>query len=370
MKIIGCDVGTMFCVCAKQLSDGKTEVTSMRNMFLPVTDDMVGISEMANTNINYVEAKDEVDNSSSLYIIGEDAYKFANIFNQEVKRPMSKGVISSSEVDALDVLTLMMEKLVGGRVKDGYCVYSVPASAIDIEIPPVLYHEKVFGMIFAKLGYKSMPLNEAMAIIYSECQKEKFSGIACSFGAGLTNIVCAYKGAPTLAFAVSRAGDWVDRNVAASLNLIPNRVTAIKEKDDFDLMNPFCVNKKERRVRNAISFYYRELIEYVLKIIIKKFSDDADGLNINEKIPIIVSGGTSKPAGFLDLFKEIFNETNDFPYEISEIRQAKDPLHAVAEGSLLYGMWNQKRRENNDNTNTRAKEKEGKEKLTKATQTK
>jgi len=358
MKIIGCDIGTMFCVCAKQLDDEKIEVTSMRNMFLPITDDMVNITEMSNTNINYVEAKDDIDGSSSLYIIGEDSYKFANIFNQKVKRPMSKGVISSSEIDALDVLTLMMEKLVGGTTKGGYCVYSVPAAAIDIEIPPVLYHEKVFGMIFSKLGYTAIPLNEAMAIIYSECQKEKFSGIACSFGAGLTNIVCAYKGAPTLAFAVSRAGDWVDQNVSSSLNIIPNRITAIKEKEGLDLMNPVCANKKERRVRSAISFYYRELIEYVLKVIINKFNDNADGLNISEKIPIIVSGGTSKPIGFLDMFKDVFNNTKDFPYEISEIRQAKDPLHAVAEGSLLYAMWNQKRKGNIDDNDTERKKEE------------
>ena len=344
MNIIGCDIGTMFCVCAKQVGEEKVKIKSMRNMFLPVSDNMISASEIANTQIDYVEAKETEDEAGALYIIGEDSYRFANIFNQKVKRPMSKGVISADEIDALDVLTLMLEKLVGGKVKDGYCVYSVPADAIDVDIPPVLYHEKVFNMIFSKLGYISEPLNEAMAIIFSECQKEKLSGIAISFGAGLTNIACAYKGAPTLTFAVSRAGDWVDENSAASLGIIPNRITSIKEKEDLDLMNPFCKNKKERRVRNAISFYYRSLIEYVLKVIVNKFSEDADGLQINEKIPIVVSGGTSKPKGFLEMFKEVFNGFTDFPYEISEIRQAKDPLSAVAEGSLLYAAWNQKRK--------------------------
>lgn len=346
MNIIGCDIGTMFCVCAKQVGGGeKIKVKSMRNMFLPVSDNMISASEIANTQIDYVEAKDLEDEQGALYIIGEDSYRFANIFNQKVRRPMSKGVISADEIDALDVLTLMLEKLVGGKVKDGYCIYSVPAAAIDIKTPPVLYHEKVFNMIFSKLGYKSEPLNEAMAIVFSECQKEKLSGIAISFGAGLTNIACSYKGAPTLTFAVSRAGDWIDENSAASLGIVPNRITSVKEKEDFDLMNPFCQNKKERRVRNAVSFYYRSLIEYVLKVITTKFNEDADGLQIDEKIPIIVSGGTSKPKGFLELFKEVFNGVSDFPYEISEIRQAKDPLSAVAEGALLYAIWNQKRKD-------------------------
>ena len=343
MNIIGCDIGTMFCVCAKQVEGNKVEVNSIRNMFLPVTDDMISASEIANTQIDYVEAKDE--DSSSLYIVGEDSYRFANIFNQKVRRPMSKGVISSEEIDALDVLTLMIEKMIGGKTKDGYCVYSVPADAIDADIPPVLYHEKVFGMIFSKLGYKADPINEAMAIIFSECQKENFTGIACSFGAGLTNVVCSYKGTPTLTFAVSRAGDWIDENAAASLGIIPNRITSIKEKEDFDLRNPMVAkNKKERRIRSAIGFYYTTLIEYVLKTIVNKFNQDADGLDINETMPIIVSGGTSKPAGFIDVFKDVFKTIKDFPYEISEIRQAKDPLNAVAEGSLIYAMWNQKRK--------------------------
>lgn len=345
MHIIGCDIGTMFVVCAKQVGEEKVKIKSMRNMFLPVSDNMISASEIANTQIDYVEAKETEDDPGSLYIIGEDSYRFANIFNQKIKRPMSKGVISADEIDALDVLTLMLEKLIGGKVKEGYCVYSVPATAIDIDIPPVLYHEKVFNMIFSKLGYKSEPLNEAMAIIFSECQKEKLSGIAISFGAGLTNIACSYKGAPTLLFSVSRGGDWIDENSASSLGIVPNRITSVKEKEDFNLLNPSCKNKKERRVRGAITFYYRSLIEYVLKVIINKFNEDADGLQIDEKIPIIVSGGTSKPRGFLDMFKEIFNSFQDFPYEVSEIRQAKDPLSAVAEGALLYAMWNQKRKD-------------------------
>lgn len=348
MQIIGCDIGTMFCVCAKQIQGGKAKISSMRNMFVPVTDDFSNLSDLTDTGIDYVEYNDGMNDSKSLYIIGEDAYRFANMFNYKVKRPMAQGVISPEEIDALDVLTLMMERLIGGKVDDGYCVYSIPEAAIDLEIPPVLYHERVFNSIFSTLGYKSKPLNEAMAIIYSQCKKEKYSGIACSFGAGLTNIACSYKGIPTLTFAVSRAGDWIDANAALSLNIIPNRVTAIKEKPDFDLMNPICADKRERRIRGAVSFYYKSLIEYVLKVIIAKFNQNAEGLSIDEKIPIIVSGGTSKPKGFLDMFKSIFDNTKNFPYAISEIRQAEDPLTAVAEGCLLYATSQQSKKEKKD----------------------
>ena len=342
-KTIGVDVGTMFMVASKKLSGDKIEYNSLRNMFLPVTDDLISVTEMAESQIDYVKAEDE-DGEDTFYIISEDAYKFGNMFNKSVSRPMSKGVISPDEVDAIDVLTLMLEKICG-KTRGGNCIYSVPEAAIDVEIPPVLYHERVFGKIFETLGYNSKPLNEAMAIIYSECQDEKFSGISISFGSGLTNVACAYKGTPIMTFAVSRGGDWIDSNAASSLGIVQNRVTSVKESEDMDLMNPFIKDKKTRRTREAVAYYYKSLIDYVLKVIVNKFKAEADDLQIDETIPIIVSGGTSKPEGFLDMFKSVFESHKNFPYEISEIRQAKDPLNAVATGCLIYGMWEQKKKD-------------------------
>src|SRR6056297_2615888 len=113
MDVVGVDVGTMNLLSAKQLKDNKVQVKTMRNMFLPVSPEDLSASELSNTQLDYAEAKDED---------GE----VENIFRQKVKRPMLSGVKSSSEIDAIDVLTLMMEKLIG-RTKSGYCVYSIPA---------------------------------------------------------------------------------------------------------------------------------------------------------------------------------------------------------------------------------------------------
>jgi hypothetical protein len=55
---------------------------------------------------------------------------------------------------------------------------------------------------------------------------------------------------------------------------------------------------------------------------------------LEEPIPIVVSGGTSMPPGFLDLFKNILSKYT-LPFEISEIRAAKNPLTAVAQGLLI-----------------------------------
>lgn len=342
MKIVGLDVGTMFVVSAMRIGgENKVEIKRMRNAFLPIPPDVLSSSEISKTELDYVETKNEQGETESLYIIGEDSFKFANIFGQIVRRPMSKGVISPIEIDAIDVLTLMIEKLIG-KAKKGFCVYSIPAEPVDIGIAPILYHEKVFGKILEILGYEAKPLNEGLSIIFSECQQEKFSGISVGFGCGLSNVCCAYKGSPALTFSVSRGGDWIDANTAESLGTISNRVTAIKEKG-LDLENPSTGNRKEKRIKEALYFYYESLIKYVLSCIVGKFEENSDGLQIDEKIPIVISGGTSIPKGFIKIFTDIFSQFKEFPYEISEVRQAKDPLTAVAQGSLIYAHWNKRK---------------------------
>lgn len=340
MQIIGADIGTMNVVAAQMADENQMQFRSMRNMFLPISTDVLETNELTDTQLDYAIQTDE-EGEEKVFIIGEDAFRFSQIFGSEVRRPMSKGVISTGEIDAIDVLTIMLDRLVG-KAENGLAVYSVPAQAVDVKTPPVLYHEKVFDRIFKTLGYKSKSINEALALIYAECRKSNFTGIAISFGAGLTNVCCAYKGQPTLSFAVSRGGDWIDENVSNSVGATISRVTSVKEKD-LDLINSAVGKKKEKRVREALSFYYEDLIEYVLEVFSEQFEKNADGLNIDEEMPIIVSGGTSKPKNFVEMFRKVFESQKDFPYGISEIRHAGDPLNAVSKGCLIYGLWDSKK---------------------------
>ena len=75
---VGLDCGTMHLCCARSDTD-KIKIT--RNVFLPVDRDDVAITELS--NISYVESGD-----GELFIIGSDAFEFANLFGQEVSRPM------------------------------------------------------------------------------------------------------------------------------------------------------------------------------------------------------------------------------------------------------------------------------------------
>jgi len=343
--LFGVDVGTGNLLSAKQIGENKIEVARMRNMYLPVPPDTIELSELSQTKWNYIESRDYEGNVDNIYLIGEDALKFANMAGKQVQRPMNRGVVSTQEADAVDILTMMMKKLVGENKgsPDSTIVYSVPEQAIDAELPPVLYHEKIFKRIFKTLGYKAKPLNEAMAVIYSELQDNNFTGIGISFGAGLTNVACSYKGVSTIQFAVSRGGDYIDKSVADSLGLLPNKVTKVKE-DKLNLNNYMNgKDKRETRILESLYVYYSELIDYVLKIFAHHFNQKSDeGVDISDEIPIILSGGTSLPTGFLDLFKEVFEDQDDFPYEISSIKYAENQLEAVAKGCLIYNMWNHK----------------------------
>lgn len=320
---IGCDVGTMHICSARSDSD---EIKTTRNMFLPLDNDDINISDLS--DLSYVKSDED-----KLYVIGSDAFKFANIFGKQVSRPMESGLISPKEVDAIDILTLMLKDLIGDiKNKEAYVSYSIPSEAID-EKRSVTYHESVFARIFKTLGINRTAVNEAMAIIYSECAQENFTGIAISFGAGMANVAVSFRGVEALTFSLARSGDWIDNEVATSLGMIPNRVTGIKEKYMKLSGQATVKNKKTKRVLEALYYYHKALIEYTAKQIIKEFNEKID-IEIDESLPIIISGGTSMPVGFVKLFKEVISGY-EIPFEISEIRRAKNPLTAVANGLLI-----------------------------------
>jgi len=326
-RIVAIDIGTMNIVLAEP-KDKSAEISSIRNMYLPLDKTQVTMAELS--NIDYVESDD------SVYIIGNDAFNFSNIFGKSVKRPMAKGLISPDEIDSLDILELILQKL-AGKTTNGYCVYSVPAPSIDSN-NNITYHEGVFRRIFTDLGYRAQSFNESMAIIYSHCQDEQFTGLAFSFGAGMVNVCLSYKSIPVVTFSVARSGDWIDENVAASLGTVPNRITAIKERNT-DLQNFMTGSKKERRIREAIAYYYKEMIRYSLDQIKVRLSQATSSLDLPDSLSIIVSGGTSMATGFLSLFNEILSEyKDDFGFTIKQVKHADDPLTAVAEGLLVKAI--------------------------------
>lgn len=321
---VGCDIGTMNVVAARKSPSG-VETRRVRDAFLELPVDSKKMLKLA--NVSYVERADE------LLILGDAAMDTANIFGREARRPLSAGLVSSSDIDAMEVLGLLIKNVLGEpKVPNEHCYFSVPAAPVDKPGQDVIYHRGVLEKIVRECGYTPTAGNEAMAIVYAETAKEGFSGIGISFGSGMTNIALAVSTIEGLSFSVGRGGDWIDGGAAKSIGSTASRICAIKEKG-VDL------NAPQGREQEAITFYYKNLIEYAIDQIALQFASVQGKFTLPKPVPIVVSGGTSKAGGFLDLFKSVFDRKRKrFPIEVSEIRAATDPLNAVANGLLIQAM--------------------------------
>jgi hypothetical protein len=321
---VGIDIGTMNLVSARRTPKG-VETRRIRDAFLDLPSESKKMLRLS--GVSYVDRGDEI------LILGDAAMDTANIFGREARRPLSGGLISSTETDSLEVLGLLVRNVLGDPMEKGeHCYFSVPAAPIDQLGRDIVYHRGIFDRIVSECGYTPHSGNEAMAIIYSETAKDGFSGIALSFGSGMTNIALAMNTIEGLAFSVARGGDWIDSGAAKSIGATQARMCALKEKG-IDLNNP------SSRDQEALAFYYKNLIEYVLDQIAAQFKTIEGKFSLPKAIPIVVSGGTSLAGGFLEFFTGVFDKKRKkFPIEVSEIRAASDPLNAVAHGLLVQAL--------------------------------
>tara|TARA_Y100000592_G_C5444180_1_gene305052 strand:- start:190 stop:1164 length:975 start_codon:yes stop_codon:yes gene_type:complete len=322
--MIGLDIGTMNIVCStKDPSSGEISTRRIRDAFLDLPISAKRMLKMGSSNF--------IQRDDLLYIIGDQALEVANIFGREARRPLSQGLISNSESESLDILAFIIQSLIGNGNGEN-CFYSIPAKPIDNPSKDVIYHKRVFERIIAECGYKPCASNEAMAIVFSEASETQFSAISFSFGSGMTNVAISLNGIECLTFSIQVGGDWIDKGASQALGMTQARACSIKEKG-IDLMNP------RGREQEAIAFYYRELIEYTLEQTHNELKSRAQKFSLSRPIPIIVSGGTSTAVNFDLFFQSVFERLSDkFPFNVSEIKKAKDPFNSVSLGLLIQSL--------------------------------
>lgn len=323
----GLDCGTMNFVAAKR-SGGKVKTLRLRNAFLDLPPEHKRMLKLSKTS--YMEY------GGRLLVIGDEAISTANLFNKEARRPMAAGMISAGEIDAQGVMGVMVKHLLGEPKHQGEpCCFSVPAPAVDVKESDTTYHKAVLAKILTELGYSPQPVNESLAIVYSECVPENFSGLAISYGSGMTNVCLSYNALSALEFSLARGGDWVDKGAAKAVGTTSAKICSIKE-------GGVTMSAPQNRESEAVALYLQALIDYSIDSIISHFSSVRREILIPKPIPIVISGGTSLADGFVDKFRERFDSyRSKFPIEISEIRQAKDPMTAVAAGLLLYAQMDE-----------------------------
>ncbi len=208
--------------------------------------------------------------------------------------------------------------------------FSVPAPLDegDVGIP---YHQASIQQILKELGYDARPIAEGLAVVFGELGDSNFTGIGVSCGSGLCNVCLAVLSVPVISFSVPKAGDFIDTQAALVTGDLSTRMRIQKEQS-FRL-NGFSAD----RVQNALTVYYQEMIACLVESLRKHISSAQRLPKLEQSIPLVLSGGTSMPKGFLDHFLGVL-QANELPVKLSEVRVSADPLHATARGALMAAL--------------------------------
>ena len=325
----GLDVGTANLLGVAGTTDGNLLVKRERNAFLEIPTQFVGNREMlTKLRVPYVQFRDR------LFVLGDAAFNLANMFGREVRRPMQHGFLAPGEQDAIPMMRFIIHRLLGDpAVENEPVCFCIPAASIDRDNDTV-YHEGIVSGILRKLGYAPTPMNEAHAVVYSSLADREFTGIGISCGGGMFNVCVAYRTIPAVTFSVSRGGDWIDEHVAKVMGLSRTRATDIKEAEGLNLTDP------RSREEEAVVLYYRNLIEYVLRNLAKRFALAPDVPSFTDPVEIVLAGGTSLVGGFVEVFAQELKKV-EFPLKVASVRRSEDALTAVVRGCLIAAALDQ-----------------------------
>jgi hypothetical protein len=325
----GLDLGTSRIVLAT-LNGQEVTFTPQLNAFVALPHTRMTEQMLAREDIQHrVEG-------AQIYAYGNRSDEFAKFLNGDTRRPMQNGLLNPTEPKNLQMIELLLERLCGRATKGEKLCFSIPSA------PPghgsdLIFHERSVQAIFEKLGYQSQPVNEGLAVVYSELKEANFTGIGMSFGGGMCNICLAYLGLPVFTVATTRAGDYIDHSAASVTGETPTTIRLHKENaaDSGFSLNGATGGSIDR----ALSVYYADVIETAVKALQTAMAESRKLPRFSGPIPIVYAGGTAMAGNFHAMLKAVIAET-ELPVGISDVYPAKDPFNATAKGALVGAMLN------------------------------
>ena len=342
-RVASADCGTMFFQVAETKEDSSIDIISIRNAFVELPDSE-DVEQVLSTN-DWQWIKD----GKHYYVIGEDSLRVANMFPDkvELRRPMQSGVLNKEEDKKMLVMAEIIKSALGEAPDDKSVVCTcVSSPPVDGSVDSTFHRSRLLGM-FERLGWQTKIIEEGHAVVLSErpviVEKDEvgedlevpYSGIGCSFGAGRTNCVMAYKGLQVVGMSVARSGDCIDQRVADATGEPIGQVTRKKERDlDFDHLN------EDDDVVFALDVYYGEMIKFVFEHFAEQFAKVRS--QFEYPLDIIVAGGTSMPKGFCNKVKEVISVL-DLPFEIKDVKHSVDPRNSVVKGLLTQALITKRR---------------------------
>jgi hypothetical protein len=321
---MGLDVGTSRIVVARAAEPEYT-YESQLNAFLALPYTKLAESLLQRENV-FHEVRD-----GEILVMGNDAARFAEVFHVDTRRPMRNGTLNPDEPHSLQVISSIIGRLMGrAKTERQKVLFSVPAPSVDGEIG-IAYHEASIQHLLRGLGYDATPIAEGLAVVFGELGSSNFTGIGVSCGSGLCNVCMAVLSAPVISFSVGKAGDFIDAQAALVTGDVATRTRIYKEQN-FRL-NGFTAD----RVQNALNVYYREMIGSLVRGVREQIAATRRLPKMDQAIPLVLSGGTSMPAGFLEAFTAALREC-ELPVKLAEVRVSGDPLHSTARGALMAAL--------------------------------
>jgi nucleoid DNA-binding protein len=322
---LGLDVGTSRIVLASgTLNQVRTQ--TQLNAFVNVPYSKFTENILKQNKIPY-----QLNGGKELLIFGNESEQFANSFNVEARRPMFNGLLNPNETNGWIVIQSIIEMLLRKSKKQEMLCFSVPGAPKGGEAN-LVYHEGMIKNYLQSLGYNAKSVNEGLAVVFAELEKANFTGIGISCGGGMCNVCLAFMSVPVFSFSISKAGDYIDQSVASVTSEVATRIRVIKE-ESLDLSRP-----PRDKYENAMHIYYEEMILTLVEMLRTEISESRNLPKLDRPIPIIISGGTAKPKGFLEKFERVFRQTS-FPLKISEVRVADEPLTATARGCYIAAAY-------------------------------
>jgi hypothetical protein len=321
---IGLDVGTSRIVVARGV-EKKYQYESQLNAFLTLPHSALTESLLQRENV-FHEVR-----GTDLVVTGNDASRFAEVFHVETRRPMANGILNPQEPYGLPVVRSIITRMLGRANGEGQKVFfSVPAPAAESDAA-ISYHQASITRILSDLGYVATPITEGLAVVFGELAESNFSGIGISCGSGLCNVCMAVLSVPVISFSVPKAGDFIDTQAAIVTGDIALRMRMQKEKAFY--LNGLIGD----RVHDALSVYYQEVLVNLVEALRTHISSAQRLTHFDQSIPLVLSGGTAMPKGFLEHFKKALRE-HELPVKLSEVRVSADPLNSTARGALMAAL--------------------------------
>ena len=321
---VGLDVGTSRIVAAWPSENGY-RFRSQLNSFVTLPNSKMTESVLRRENVPHTVRGAEI------LVHGNESERFADLIGAELRRPMTKGFLNPAEAESMPMMQNLLLSLLGpaahSRQKLFFSVPAPPLGAHD----SLTYHEATLRQILGELGYDAKPINEGLAVIYSELESSNYTGIGISCGGGLCNVCMSYLAVPVIQFSVPKAGDFIDSNAAAVAGEMVNRIRMIKE-DGF-LFNGVAHDKAHQ----VIAVYYDDMIQTVVQAMREVFSQAKSLPRLGRPIPLVLSGGTVLPVGFKERFEQALRQ-HDFPVPVSEVRLATEPLNSTSRGAVIAAL--------------------------------